>query len=140
MVSPQKIASRKIAPRKKDCSPHSIIVPGKFFFSHENACTIPITAKNTVISPDFLVWKFCGKAQFPYSFGRFARNCAETAFPQNFHTSKSGEITVFFAVKKNDSTKMQERLDVLNYALPQKVLGWMKRSSDKIINFKSLST
>ena len=28
------------------------------------------TAKNTVISPNFLVWKFCGKAQFPQSFGR----------------------------------------------------------------------
>ena len=27
---------------------------------------IPTTAKNTVISPDFLVWKFCGKAQFPH--------------------------------------------------------------------------
>ena len=37
-----------------------------------------ITAKNTVISPDFLVWKFCGKAQFPHSFGRFAQNYAET--------------------------------------------------------------
>ena len=35
------------------------------------------TAKNTVISPDFLVWKFCGKAQFLDSFGRFARNYAE---------------------------------------------------------------
>ena len=30
------------------------------------------TAKNTVISPDFLVWRFCGKAQFPHSFGRYA--------------------------------------------------------------------
>ena len=30
------------------------------------------TAKNTVISTDFVVWKFCGKAQFPHSFGRFA--------------------------------------------------------------------
>ena len=29
------------------------------------------TAKNTVISPNFLVWKFCEKAQFPQSFGRF---------------------------------------------------------------------
>ena len=28
------------------------------------------TAKNTVVSPNFLVWKFCGKAQFPCSFGR----------------------------------------------------------------------
>ena len=30
------------------------------------------TAKNTVVSPNFLVWKFCGKAQFPRSFGRIA--------------------------------------------------------------------
>ena len=30
------------------------------------------TEKNTVISPNFLVCKFCGKAQFPHSFGRFA--------------------------------------------------------------------
>ena len=30
-------------------------------------------AQNTVISPNFLVWKFCGKAQFL----RFARNYAE---------------------------------------------------------------
>ena len=37
-----------------------------------------IIAENTVISPNFLVWKFCGKAQFPHSFGRFARNYAET--------------------------------------------------------------
>ena len=27
------------------------------------------TAKKFVISPNFLVWKFCGKVQFPYSFG-----------------------------------------------------------------------
>ena len=28
-------------------------------------------AKNTVLSPNFLVWKFCGKTEFPHSFGRF---------------------------------------------------------------------
>ena len=36
------------------------------------------TAENTVITPDFLVLKFCGKAQFPHSFGRFAPNYVET--------------------------------------------------------------
>ena len=36
------------------------------------------TAKNTAISPDFLVCKFCGKAQFPQSLGRIAQNFAET--------------------------------------------------------------
>ena len=34
-----------------------------------------ITAKTTLISPIFLVWNFCGKAQFLHSVG----NCA---FPQ----------------------------------------------------------
>ena len=32
------------------------------------------TLKNTVISPSFLVWKFCGKAQFPHSFERITEN------------------------------------------------------------------
>ena len=36
------------------------------------------TAKNTVTPPNFMVWKFCGKAQFPHSFGQIARNYAET--------------------------------------------------------------
>ena len=37
-----------------------------------------ITVKNTLISPYFVLWKFCGKAPFPHSFGRFARNYVET--------------------------------------------------------------
>ena len=45
------------------------------------------TAKNTVVTPNFLVWKFCGKAQFLHSF----------------YTSKLGEITVFFTVAAADS-------------------------------------
>ena len=53
------------------------------------------TAKNTVISPNFLVWKFCGKAQFPHSFGRVTRNYGETV---HSHTWKLGEIKIFFAV------------------------------------------
>ena len=40
---------------------------------------ISVEPKNTAISLNFLVWKSCGKAQFPYSFLRFARNYAETA-------------------------------------------------------------
>ena len=48
--------------------------------------------QNTVMSPNFLAWKFCGKEQFPHSFGQFARNYAETV---PFHID---EITVFFAV------------------------------------------
>ena len=57
-----------------------------------NDIFVIITLKNTVISPNFLVWKLCGKAQFPHSFGRFARPklCGNCAFPQNFHTRKLG--------------------------------------------------
>ena len=36
------------------------------------------TAKNTAISPNFLVWRFCGKAQSQHSFGQIARNYVET--------------------------------------------------------------
>ena len=35
--------------------------------------------KNTIISPNILVWKFKGNEQFLHNFARFARNCAETA-------------------------------------------------------------
>ena len=52
--------------------------------------------KNTVISPKFLVWKFCGKAHFP----RFTRNYAETV---PFH--KIGEITVFFTATNVNNGK-----------------------------------
>ena len=64
-------------------------------------CRIPennekVLEKNTVISPNFLLWKLCKKAQFPRSFGRIARNYAETVpFHKVFHTRKLGEITVF---------------------------------------------
>ena len=50
-----------------------------FYIYLSCAVTGTITAKNTVYSPNFLVWNFCG-------------NCA---FPQNFHTRKLREITVF---------------------------------------------
>ena len=56
-----------------------------------------ITAKNTLISPDFLMWKFCGKAQFPQSFGQIIRNYAETV-PFHKISTPGNEITVFFAV------------------------------------------
>ena len=49
------------------------------------------TAKNNVISPDFLVWKFCRKTIRP-------KLCGNCAFPQSFHTRKSDEITIFFPV------------------------------------------
>ena len=37
-----------------------------------------ITTKDTVALLNFLVWKVCGNAQFLHSFGRIARNYAET--------------------------------------------------------------
>ena len=88
----------------------------KFIWKHLSRILFPmtlcrsrpatITAKNTAISPNFLVWKFCGNTQFPHSFGRIAfqqnfrancpKLCGNCPFPQNFHTRKLGGITVFF--------------------------------------------
>ena len=47
------------------------------------------TAKNPVISSNFLVWKFFEKAQFPHSFGRIARNHAETVPFHNISTPEN---------------------------------------------------
>ena len=53
-----------------------VILPS--FRQGDRFTTYPFTTKNTVISPNFLMRKLCGKAQFPHSFGRFAQNFAET--------------------------------------------------------------
>ena len=45
-------------------------------------CVIYVTAKNSVISPNSLMWKFFGKAQFPHSVGQIAQNYAEAV---SFH-------------------------------------------------------
>ena len=41
-----------------------------------------VTAQNIIVSPNFLVWKSSGKAQFPQNFWRF-------------YTRKLGEFMVF---------------------------------------------
>ena len=55
------------------------------------------TVSSTVISSNFLVLKFCGKAQFPYNLRRIAWNYAETV-PFYKITRKLGEMSAFFAV------------------------------------------
>ena len=45
-----------------------------------------LTEKNSVVSPNFLMWKFCRKTQFLHSFGRFTRNYAETVTLQKIST------------------------------------------------------
>ena len=65
---------------------------------HIRSFLVRITVKNIVISRDFLVWKFCGKAQFSQFWASRLKLCGNCAFPQNFQTRKSGEIMVFFAV------------------------------------------
>ena len=57
-----------------------------------------ITAQNTDISPDLLVWKFCGKTISVEFRSIFPKLCGNCAFPQNFHTRKLGAILVFYAV------------------------------------------
>ena len=62
----------------------------------------PVRYTVSVISPNFLMWQFCRKAPFLHSFRQFTQNYTETVpFPQNFHTKKLGEITVFHLKKKH---------------------------------------
>ena len=45
------------------------------------------TAKNTLISPNFLMWKFCGKTQFSQSFTQYTQNTTKTARFDKISTS-----------------------------------------------------
>ena len=45
--------------------------------------------KIPVISPNFLVWTFCGRTQFPHSCGRIPRNYAETIPFHKISTSEN---------------------------------------------------
>ena len=57
--------------------------PGNtLYFDTLHVRTSRTLRKNTVILPNFHVWKFCGKAQFPQSFGEIAQNCSKTV---SFH-------------------------------------------------------
>ena len=56
------------------------------------------TAKNAVISPDFLVWRFYGKTQFPHSFRRLARNYAETVPFRKIRAKSKPNINVLLSL------------------------------------------
>ena len=69
--------------KEKICSPQSWL----------KECNI-VHCENTAISPNFLVWKFCGKAQFQHSFGRSNQKYAEIvpfhkiSTPENYVKSR----------------------------------------------------
>ena len=67
-------------------------------FSRKPTDEMRYTVYNIEISHNFLVRKISENAHFLQGFGWFARNYAETAFPQNYQTKKLGESTIFYAV------------------------------------------
>ena len=87
-----------------------------------------INAKNTVILPDFLVCKFCGKAQFSHSFGRFARNYAETvpfhkiSTPGNQVKSRYFSQCMSFQRSLIDSLRLYRSSFIFLLSLPDQIL------------------
>ena len=64
-----------------------------------------MTAKKiTVISPNFLIWKFCGKSQFPYSFR--PKTMRKLCLSKKFAHEALREITVFFLVVDSIHVKL----------------------------------
>ena len=51
-----------------------------------------ITALNTEIPPNFMVWKFCRNAKFTQSRPKL---CEDYAFPQKFYNSKLGKTEIY---------------------------------------------
>ena len=79
--------------------------------------------------PQFYLISWCEtfgeKSQFPHSFGRIARNYAETVnFSKISIPGNQGELTVFFAVIVNQTKN--EMVSSLHMIL-QEVLGLEKR-------------
>ena len=70
------------------------------FFSHNLIkailCIMTTYWKKSIISPNFMVWKFCGKAQFLLSFGNLSeamqKLCLSTKFP---HQKIIGHYNIF---------------------------------------------
>ena len=59
------------------------------------------------------------ETQFPQSFEICPKLCGNSAFPQNFHTKKLGEIMVIYAVKEFcsecDVHKREQANDLLSF-------------------------
>ena len=61
-------ATRKANVKKKSMGLGMVLITANIFIIQD----ISVEPKNTTISPNFLVWESCGKAQFLHSFVRFA--------------------------------------------------------------------
>ena len=77
----------------------SVFQKNPFFSLKESILNLSHAVKSTVISPNFLVRKFCGKAQFPHSFGWIARNSAETV---PFHKIPTPEMRWNYGIFHSD--------------------------------------
>ena len=64
------------------------------------------------------MWKSCGQAQFP----NCPKLCGNCYFPQNFRTTKLGEISVFYAVFTCLPINMLDQFT--NFYVPVKKLRW----------------
>ena len=92
------------------------------------------TVKNTVISPNFLVWKFFWKTEF-----HRPKLCENYAFQQNFHTRKLGQITVFFIVLMNihlTGCDLTKTFNFQNYYFPEYHLMYHTGEESKSSIFK----
>ena len=69
-------------------------VPVEILWKTDTAMTI-ITVWYNVVSPNFLMWIFCEKAQFLQNRPKLCNTCV---FPHNFHIRKLGEILVLYTV------------------------------------------
>ena len=83
------------------------------------------TGKNTVISHDFLVWKFCGKVQFPHSFGRFAGNYAEI-MPFRKISTPGNQVKLRYFLQWNGSILWFNGYVVIEKVLTLIGLGFLK--------------
>ena len=84
-------------------------------------------AQNTIISPNFLMWKFCGKAQFPHSF------CDSPETMRKLHLSTKfphQKIRCNYGVSRSEQSENFLHLE------PVKCLFWQKSTKRSIYSLE----
>ena len=78
--------------------------PTRQIYIQNVGCSNSSQCINSEVSPNFLVWKLCGRAQFLQSLRCIARTLRKLCLSTKFPYQEIGEYSVFYAVSKIKST------------------------------------
>ena len=100
---------------------HNLLQTWSFDVVRTTKLALKYTPENILILSNFLVRKFCGKAQFSHSFGQVSQNYAK-----KLRTRKLGRITVFFELRYFSNYGIFRSVRVISITINKIVKNWKK--------------